>query len=231
MTTDKKPLFSAGCIVIGLCIAGFLAAGLGLLAVAFYRTEFLRARQGVPTINETPVIGAPAGQSTAPAEKPSPTPAQTAALANGTEVAWSRYGLTWTVPPGWSIVTNDDSSFTVKSTGASDAGWLNVSVSPLPASFPYEQSLAAMYRQALGEQTAGRYIEVRLLEIDGIRGVEFCEGPPANASDVRRLEWQGYRPTPDGVQLLSVMTHASGEAFASRTDELHAILYSTRLSN
>src|SRR5213595_361319 len=36
-----------------------------------------------------------------PVEKPNPTAAQTAAIANGQEVKWDQQGITWTVPDNW----------------------------------------------------------------------------------------------------------------------------------
>ena len=43
------------------------------------------------------------GDSTAdePAEKPNPTAAQTAAIANGQELKWDQQGITWTLPANW----------------------------------------------------------------------------------------------------------------------------------
>src|SRR5438270_19076 len=42
-------------------------------------------------------------------EKPNPTAAQTAAIANGREVKWDQQGISWTLPPNWKeqTVTND----------------------------------------------------------------------------------------------------------------------------
>src|ERR1044071_4268170 len=36
-----------------------------------------------------------------PVEKPNPTAAQQAAIANGQEAKWDQQGITWTVPPEW----------------------------------------------------------------------------------------------------------------------------------
>jgi hypothetical protein len=36
-----------------------------------------------------------------PVEKPNPTAAQTAAIANGQEVKWDQQSITWTLPANW----------------------------------------------------------------------------------------------------------------------------------
>src|SRR5881394_3985874 len=46
-----------------------------------------------------------------PVEKPAPTDAQIAALANGEDVKWDEQGITWTLPPGWKKQTVSNNSF------------------------------------------------------------------------------------------------------------------------
>src|SRR2546423_14448021 len=36
-----------------------------------------------------------------PVEKPAPTSAQMAAIANGQDVKWDQQGISWTMPAGW----------------------------------------------------------------------------------------------------------------------------------
>src|SRR5262245_9149993 len=68
------------------------------------------------------------------AEPGQPTAAQTAALAGGQQIKWDRQGLSWTLPPNWTEVTNESKSFVWSSPGAGHAS-LNVNISPMGADF------------------------------------------------------------------------------------------------
>ena len=144
---------------------------------------------------------------------------------------WEEQGLSWTVPARWNIQRHVEQIFSVKSPGSFDAGWLAATVSPpMDASFPTDTSLDAMYQAALDQKASGKYTAVRWLELDGVRGVEFAEAPPADPSDVQRVEWQGYRTRDGRKELVTVMVHSSGKGFPTHADVLHAILYSTKVS-
>jgi hypothetical protein len=228
---------SAGCVVGGLIVGGFFFSV--AVFVALFAFGYLSYRGSAPALKDKPFANsnAPATQPSSggaagaqTGERPTPTTAQQAALAGGKTASWSEQGLEWTVPPSWSQQEASPTSFLWKSPGGGDAGWLNVNVSTFPDTFPADVSLDAMYTQALDQQKLGNYTEVRLLEIDGVKGVQFKEKDPSSADDVRRIQWQAYRKRPGQVQLLNVMVHATGQGFAKHEDELYAVLYSTRVS-
>src|ERR1044072_959685 len=76
------------------------------------------------------------------AEPGRPTAQQTAALAGGQQIKWERQGMSWTLPPKWTEVTNESKSF-VWSSGGSGAASLNVNISPMGDDFPTDSSLQA----------------------------------------------------------------------------------------
>src|SRR6266850_3089411 len=145
------------------------------------------------------------------ADKPEPTAAQSAAIAGGQSITWDQQGITWTVPGNWSKMSVDSKSFSWKSPGSSDAGFLIGSISPMGADFPTDISIKAMYDQAATRQKNGEVSSVRWLEIDGVRGVEFLETPPEHKDDPRRLQWQGYRKFAGQVQLINLILSSQGQ--------------------
>jgi len=164
-----------------------------------------------------------------PADKPEPTTAQAAAIAGGQSVSWDQQGITWTVPANWSKSSVEAMSFSWKSPGSFDAGFLIGSISPMTADFPVDASIKAMYDQAVGRQKNGQVATVRWLEIDGVRGVEFLETPPGNKEDPRRLQWQAYRKYAGQTQLINLILSTQGQHFDMHKDELFGILYSTKV--
>lgn len=226
---------SAGCIIAAVVMA-FFGIALVLLLVVF-GLGFWSYRGGPTAINESPVTSAPpatgAGASSpatpAAGETPSPTPAQQAAVANGSTVSWADQGMTWTVPQGWSKQTDSKELYSIKSPGSWDAGWLTVAISTLPDSIPTDASINAMYQQAIDQQKLGKYTEVRWLVLDGVRGVQFREATPEDPSDVQRIQWQAYRNFNGQKQLVNLMVHSSGKGFPTHVDALYGILFSTKL--
>jgi len=75
-----------------------------------------------------------------PVEKPNPTAAQTAAIANGQEVKWDQQGITWTVPANWKKqdVRNETLSY------AGGGAFLSANISTMDSSFPTDVSIKAM---------------------------------------------------------------------------------------
>lgn len=160
-----------------------------------------------------------------PAEKPNPTAAQTAALANGQEVKWDEQGISWTLPPDWKKQTVSTNMFQYGANGA----FLIVTISPMSPDFPTEMSLNASHESAKVRKKNGEVDELKWLELDGVRGVEFRESKPQMADDIRRLQWMTYRKYANQTQLVSFILSTSGGKFDTRSDELYAILYSTKL--
>ena len=160
-----------------------------------------------------------------PVEKPQPTAAQTAALANGQEVKWDQQGITWTLPAGWKKmdVRNETLSY------GGDGGFLSVNISTMGSDFPTDVSIKAMHEGAKTEQKNGKYDEVKWLELDGVRGCEFRQSKQERTDDIRRLEWQGYRTYAGQSQLVTMILSTSDSAFPKHEDALYGIMYSTKL--
>jgi hypothetical protein len=222
---------SVGCIVVGI-ICAFFALALVALGIIGGLTYF-SSRRGTPTTAPPITSGptsTPSSSSGGSAERPSPTPDEQAALEGGKDVTWSSEGLSWKVPAGWNKQQETPEIFSYKSPGSWDAGWLTVSISPMPASFPADVSLNALYQQAVDQKQLGKYTDVKWLELDGVKGVQFAEAPPADSSDVQRVQWQAYRTYNGRTELVNLMVHSSGKGFPTHRDALYAILYSTKVS-
>jgi len=164
-----------------------------------------------------------------PADKPEPTQAQTAALAGGQNVNWAQQGITWMLPAKWSKLDQESKQFSWKSPGSGDASFLITSISVMPDDFPVEISTKAYYDQAVNRQKQGEVSEVRWLELDGVRGVQFLETPPEGKEDPRRLQWITYRKFGGQTQMVNIILSSQGQHFEKHKDALYAILYSTKL--
>ncbi|HKB65665.1 MAG TPA: hypothetical protein VKC61_07385 [Pyrinomonadaceae bacterium] len=169
------------------------------------------------------------GDSDIQAEKATPTGAQTAALAGGQTVKWDRQGMSWTVPPKWTETENESKMLTWRSPGGSEAANLIVSISPMDESFPADISIKSYYDSAKTRAKNGEVDEVKWLEIDGLKGVEFREINPEKADDFRRLQWLAYRKYNGQLQFVNVMLSSNGTGFTQHQDEMYGVLYSTKL--
>lgn len=165
------------------------------------------------------------------AERPQPTAAQTAALAGGKEANWERQGMSWTVPPNWTEEENESKSFTWRSPGGADAASLLVNISPMDESFPVEASLEAYYDGARTRAKNGEVDELKWVEIDGLKGVQFREANPEKPDDHRRLHWIAYRKYLGQVQMINLMLATQGADFARHQDAMYGILYSTKITH
>ena len=161
-----------------------------------------------------------------PVEKPNPTAAQSAAIANGQEVKWDQQGITWTLPANWKKMDVSTEGLSYSGNGA----FLTVNISVLPQMESLtDVSLKAMHEGAKTNAKIGKNDEVKWLELDGVRGVQFRESKPEMAGDIRRLEWQAYRKYAGFTQLVTVILSSDGGAVPKHEDELYGILYSTKL--
>lgn len=161
-----------------------------------------------------------------PVEKPAPTSAQLAAIANGQDVKWDQQGISWTLPAGWkqqSPPTNNGFQW------GNNGAVLIVSISPMGPDFPTDLSLNAYHESAKVREKNGEVDELKWLELDGARGIEFRESKPQMADDIRRLQWMTYRKFGGQTQLVNFILSTDGGKFDSRSDELYGILYSTKL--
>jgi len=163
------------------------------------------------------------------AEHATPTAAQTAALAGGQNVKWDQQGMSWTVPAKWSETTNESKTLTWRSPGGFEAANLIVSISPMDESFPADISIRAFYDQAKTRAKNGEVDEVKWLEIDGLKGVQFREANPEKSDDFRRLQWMVYRKYNGQLQLVNVMLSSTGAGFSKHQDEMYGVLFSTKI--
>jgi hypothetical protein len=163
------------------------------------------------------------------AEKAKPTEAQTAALAGGPTAKWDQQGMSWAVPPKWTESTNESKMLMWRSPGGSDAANLIVNISPMDESFPTDISIKAFYDGAKTRAKNGEVDEVKWLEIDGLKGVEFREANPEKPDDFRRLQWMAYRKYNGQVQLVNLMLSSNGRGFAKHQDEMYGVMYSTKI--
>jgi hypothetical protein len=159
-------------------------------------------------------------------EKANPTAAQQAAIANGQTVNWDQQGITWTLPANWKKVEVRNEGFTYSGGGAH----MTATISMLPQMEDLvDTSLKAMHEAAKTQQKIGKYDEVKWLELDGVRGVEFRESKQEMAGDIRRLEWQAYRKYAGNTQMVILILSTDSGEFPAHQDELYGILYSTKL--
>jgi hypothetical protein len=162
-------------------------------------------------------------------EHPELTAAQTAALAGGQSVKWDKQGMSWTVPPQWTQATDDEKMFVWRSPGSWDAASLIINISTMDQSFPTEVSLKAFYDSAKTRSKNGEVDELKWLEIDGLKGVEFRESDPAKPDENRRLQWLAYRKYAGQVQLVNLLLASRGKDFSRHQDAMYGILYSTKI--
>lgn len=173
----------------------------------------------------------PSATGGAAAEKAQPTAAQTAALAGGQQAKWDRQGMSWTVPPNWTEEENESKSFMWRSPGGGNAASLIVSISPMDENFPTDASLQAYYEGAKSRAKNGEVDEVKMVEIDGLTGVQFREAAPEKPDGHRRLQWLAYRKYLGQVQGINLMLASEGKDFDRHKDAMYGILYSTKVAH
>lgn len=161
-----------------------------------------------------------------PVEKPNPTAAQSAAIANGQSVSWDQQGISWTLPANWKKLSVSNESFSYSGDGA----FLIVAISTMGPDFPTDVSIKAMHEAAKTQQKIGKYDESRWLELGGVRGVGFRESKPEGEGDIRRLEWQGYRKYAGQSQLVTMILSSNGGSFPKHQDEMYGIMYSSKIN-
>lgn len=165
------------------------------------------------------------------AERPAPTSAQQAAIANGKTAQWDQQGMSWTVPASWKETTNESKSLLWRSPGSWDAANLIVSISPMDESFTTDISIKAFYDQAKTRSKNGEVDELKWLELDGLKGVQFRESNPEKPDGIRRLQWLAYRKYAGQVQMVNVMLSSSGKGFPAHQDAMYGVLYSTKITH
>jgi len=169
--------------------------------------------------------GSGGSTSSEPVERPSPTSAQIAALEGGQSITWDQQGITWTLPAKWTKISVGNELFNWGGGGS----FIIVSISALGDTYPMDTALQASYDGAQTNYKNGKYEELRWLELDGLKGVQWRESMPEDKSSPRRLQWQAYRKYAGQIQLVNLMLTTNGSDFEKRQDEFYAILYSTKI--
>ncbi|MDQ5846499.1 MAG: hypothetical protein M3539_14510 [Acidobacteriota bacterium] len=162
-------------------------------------------------------------------EQGTPTAAQTEAIAGGQTVKWDAQGMSWTVPANWKETSNESKMLVWRSPGGSEAANLIVSISPMDESFPTESSIKAFYDGAKTRFKNGEVDDVKWVEIDGLKGVQFREANPEKPDDFRRLQWLAYRKYAGQVQMVNLMLSSNGTGFQKHQDAMYGVMYSTKL--
>ena len=175
--------------------------------------------------------GSSSSSSSGSAEPGRATAEQMAALAGGQSIKWERQGMSWTVPAGWTEQENESKSFTWRSPGGGDAASLIVSISPMPDSFPTDSANDASYEQAKDRAKNGEVDEVKWVEIDGVKGVQFREATQEHADAPRRLQWLSYRKYLGQVQGINVMLATQSKDFERHKNAMYGILYSMKITH
>ncbi|HVF51709.1 MAG TPA: hypothetical protein VNA19_16615 [Pyrinomonadaceae bacterium] len=230
----KKSGLSKGCIIGIIAAVLFCVAGIVLVVVGVVGAYWLKRQ--APTVanaNSTRVTTTSTssrGATTGGAESPSPTSAQSAAVAGGQSATWEQQEVSWTVPQKWRKHSADSQTFLWRSPGSWDAASLIVSISPMSADFPAETSLKAFYTGAQTRKQNGEVNELRWLTLGGVRGIQFRESAPEDADSPQRLQWMAYRKYKGQLQLVNIILAARGKDFARHEDALYGILYTTNFS-
>ena len=181
----------------------------------------------IETNSNTVSTNSPSNSSTTSTsvEKPKLTSSQQAIIDGGSGTKWDEQGVAWTLPTGWKKMDVKKESFNYQ---GPDNSFLLVNISAMPDSFPMDTSLKAYFDQALQQLKNGKYESARMLEIDGVQGVEFTEAAPAEKDGIRRHQWIAYRTYLGQKQQLNVMTTTKASNFTKHNDDFAAIMYSCK---
>ena len=207
-----KSIWSLGIIIFALTFCGLW--------------ERLKQLSGSGGASNSSTSNSSATSSSGSVEKPKPTAAQQAIIDSGTETSWPEQGMSWRLPASFKKMSVMKESFNY---GAPGAGFLIASISVMPDSFPAEESIEATYTQALEQLKQGKYENVRWLEIDGVKGVEWVESMPEIKDGARRHQWIGARRYLGQNQQINVMVSTDGDKFEKQRDTFAAIMYSMKV--
>lgn len=163
------------------------------------------------------------------AEQGKANAAQAAAIAGGKEAKWERQGMSFTVPANWSEMTNESKELLWSAPGSKAS--LIVSISPMDENFPADASIKAYFDGAKSRAKNGEVDEVKWVEIDGLKGVQFREANPEKPDDFRRMHWMAYRKFAGQLQYVNVMLASTGQNFQVHQDAMYGILYSMKITH
>ena len=181
-------------------------------------------------LNKDSNSGPTTGTSNKATEPAKPTAEQAAAVAGGKEVKWVRQGMSWTIPSDWAEQANDAYMFMMRSAGEGGASFI-VNVSPMDEGYPIESAIQSQFQQAESRAKNGQVDEVKWVEIDGVKGVQFREANPERGDGSRRLQWMAYRKYLGQIQLINLMLASQGKDFDRHRDTMYGILYSMKVAH
>ena len=200
-----------------------------LLLVLGFALSFCNLSNRLKTSTNSSEPGKTASSDSGKVERAKPTAAQTEALAGGQTINWEQQGMSWTAPAKWTEADKDSKMLVWRSPGSSDAASLIVSISAMDESFPTDASIQAFYDGAKTRSKNGEVDELKWLEIDGLKGVQFRESNPEKPDGIRRLQWMAYRKYAGQVQLVNLILSSSGSGFPKHQDEMYGVLYSMKI--
>jgi hypothetical protein len=203
----------------------FLAVGALAIVMAFcgIGDRIKQMSGGTNSGNASNSSGTGTATSKDSVEKPSLTASQKSIQDSATEVKWDDQGITFKVPSGFAKMDVKKESFNY---GSPATGFLIASISVMPDSFPADVSIKATYDSALEQLKQGKYKNVRWLEIDGVKGVEWVESPPEEKDGIRRHQWIAFRKYQGQNQQLNIILSTDQTKFDKQEDAFAAILYS-----
>ena len=160
-------------------------------------------------------------------EKAVMTPAQQTIADAGAETKWDEQAISWKLPKRWKKIKVVERLFKY---GQSEDTFIYATVLDLAPGFDSEASLKSAYDGAVAKVEAGEYEKVRVLEIDGVRGVEWIETMPSDPNGPRRHQWVAFRKHNGKTQQMNVILAAKGPDFDKHRDEFAAAMYSIKIS-
>lgn len=161
-----------------------------------------------------------------PGEKATLTAVQQSIQDSSTEQKWDDQGMSFKLPASWKRMTVGKESFNY---GSNDGAFLIATISTMPGSFPMDTSLKATYDSSLEKLKQGKYETARMLEIDGVKGVEWLETMPEDKSGPRRHQWIAFRNYQGQNQQLNIILSTKGSNFDKHRDDFPAVMYSMKI--
>jgi len=207
-------------VIVLVVIGGFVLVLAGVGGYFYFRQKAQQIVSDSYPTSPTGLSGSSSSSAGDEAEPPSPTAAQSAAIAGGQSADWSQQEITWTVPQRWKKDSVSSTSFNWSSPGTDDRTFLLVNISPMSADFPVDSANNATYTQAQTRKQQGEVSDVRWLKLDGVKGVMFRESAPEDSGGVQRLQWIGYRNYKGQTQYVNIMLSSEGKYFTQNEDAM-----------
>lgn len=155
------------------------------------------------------------------------TPKQAEIAAKGKEIKWDEQNISWKVPVSWKKISSTPTKLEYSS---GDGAFLPATISPVADGSLVDVLLKASYRAAEIRKQAGHFENLRYLELDGTRGIEYIEMAFRSAPMPRQLQWLGFRKHNGQAQRIIILMWAKIEIFEKKRDEFAAIMSSTKLA-